>query len=122
MIREYSAFAAEAIREGIRDHEVDAEVEVILVLEMIFGAIDSIVLRWLFFNQAYDPIQWPTNSAPDQGCHLASRGNPHGMRTGTSLAGRTKASFNHAGSGASLRREGLRRRDDFGNSRQSGNC
>jgi TetR/AcrR family fatty acid metabolism transcriptional regulator len=45
MIRRYSAFAIEAIREGIRDHEVDDEIEVIPVLEMIFGAIDSIVLR-----------------------------------------------------------------------------
>ncbi|MEJ2717328.1 MAG: TetR/AcrR family transcriptional regulator [Deltaproteobacteria bacterium] len=57
MIRKYSAFAAEAIREGIRDGEVDPDIEVILVLEMIFGAIDSIVLRWLFFGEAYDPIE-----------------------------------------------------------------
>jgi TetR/AcrR family fatty acid metabolism transcriptional regulator len=55
MIRKYSAFAVEAIREGIRDHEVDSEIEVILVLEMIFGAIDSIVLRSLFFGDPYDP-------------------------------------------------------------------
>jgi TetR/AcrR family transcriptional regulator, fatty acid metabolism regulator protein len=57
MIRKYSAFAAEAIREGIRDQEVEADIEVILVLEMIFGAIDSIVLRWLFFGDPYDPIE-----------------------------------------------------------------
>jgi TetR/AcrR family transcriptional regulator, fatty acid metabolism regulator protein len=57
MIRKYSGFAAEAIREGMRDHEVDSEVEVILVLEMIFGAIDSVVLRWLFFDEAYDPVE-----------------------------------------------------------------
>ncbi len=57
MIREYSAFAVEAIREGIRDREVDAGIEVILVLEMIFGAIDSIVLRWLFFGDPYDPTE-----------------------------------------------------------------
>jgi len=30
LIRKYSAFAVEAIREGIRDHEVDPDVEVIL--------------------------------------------------------------------------------------------
>lgn len=65
MIRKYSAFAGEAIREGIRDHEVDAEIEVILVLEMIFGAIDSIVLRWLFFGDPYDP-----NEAADALCSL----------------------------------------------------
>lgn len=65
MIREYSAFAAEAIREGIRDQEVDADIEVILVLEMIFGAIDSIVLRWLFFSDPYDP-----NEAADALCSL----------------------------------------------------
>lgn len=57
MIRKYSAFAVEAIREGIRDEEVDPEIEVILVLEMIFGAIDSIVLRWLFFGDSYDPAE-----------------------------------------------------------------
>ena len=55
MIREYSVFAVVAIREGIQDQEVDADIEVILVLEMIFGAIDSIVLRWLFFGDPYDP-------------------------------------------------------------------
>ena len=65
MIRKYSAFAAEAIREGIRDQEVEDEIEVILVLEMIFGAIDSIVLRWLFFGDAYDP-----NDAADALCSL----------------------------------------------------
>jgi TetR/AcrR family transcriptional regulator, fatty acid metabolism regulator protein len=65
MIRKYSAFAAEAIREGIRDQEVDPEVEVILVLEMIFGAIDSIVLRSLFFGDPYDP-----NEAADALCSL----------------------------------------------------
>lgn len=65
MIRKYSAFAIEAIREGIRDGEVDENVEVILVLEMIFGAIDSIVLHWLFFDEAYDP-----NEAADALCLL----------------------------------------------------
>ncbi|MEW6349372.1 MAG: TetR/AcrR family transcriptional regulator [Thermodesulfobacteriota bacterium] len=65
MIRQYSAFAVDAIREGIRDDEVDPEVEVILVLEMIFGAIDSIVLRWLFFGDPYDP-----NEAADALCSL----------------------------------------------------
>jgi len=65
MIRKYSSFAAEAIREGQRDHEVDPEVEVILVLEMIFGAIDSIVLRWLFFGDPYDP-----NEIADQLCSM----------------------------------------------------
>ncbi len=65
MIRKYSVFAAEAIREGIRDQEVDPEIEVILVLEMIFGAIDSIVLRWLFFGDPYDP-----NEAADALCSL----------------------------------------------------
>jgi TetR/AcrR family fatty acid metabolism transcriptional regulator len=65
MIRKYSAFAVEAIREGIRDHEVDPEIEVILVLEMIFGAIDSIVLRWLFFGDPYDP-----NETADALCSL----------------------------------------------------
>src|SRR4030042_4598253 len=63
MIRKYSAFAVEAIREGIRDNEVDPEIEVILVLEMVFGAIDSIVLRWLFFGDPYDP-----NEAADALC------------------------------------------------------
>lgn len=65
MIRKYSAFAIEAISEGIRDHEVNPDVEVILVLEMIFGAIDSIVLRWLFFGDVYDP-----NKAADSLCSL----------------------------------------------------
>ena len=65
MIRKYSAFAVEAIREGIRDREVDADIEVILVLEMIFGAIDSIVLRWLFFGDPYNP-----NEAADAVCSL----------------------------------------------------
>jgi TetR/AcrR family fatty acid metabolism transcriptional regulator len=65
MIRKYSAFAIEAIREGIKDGEVDADIEVILVLEMIFGAIDSIVLRWLFFGEPYDP-----NEAADALCSL----------------------------------------------------
>ncbi|MGC8659490.1 MAG: TetR/AcrR family transcriptional regulator [Desulfomonilaceae bacterium] len=65
MIRKYSAFAIEAIREGMRDGEIDPEVEVILVLEMIFGAIDSIVLRWLFFGDSYDP-----NKAADALCSL----------------------------------------------------
>jgi len=36
-----------------------------LVLEMIFGAIDSIVLRWLFFGDRYDP-----NEAADALCSL----------------------------------------------------
>lgn len=65
MIRKYSVYAVEAIREGIRDQEVDPEVEVILVLEMVFGAIDSIVLRWLFFDDPYDP-----NEAADALCSL----------------------------------------------------
>lgn len=65
MIRRYSAFAVEAIREGIRDQEVNPDIEVILVLEMIFGAIDSIVLRWLFFGDRYDP-----NEAADALCSL----------------------------------------------------
>ena len=65
MIREYSAFAVEAIREGIRDREVDEDIEVILVLEMVFGAIDSIVLRWLIFQDPYDP-----NEAADALCSL----------------------------------------------------
>ena len=65
MIRKYSAFASEAIREGMRDQEVDEEIELILVLEMIFGAIDSIVLRWLFFDDPYDP-----NEAADALCSL----------------------------------------------------
>jgi len=56
MIRQYSSFAAEALREGIRDGDLDPEVEPILVLEMIFGAIDSVVLRWLFFDDEYDPV------------------------------------------------------------------
>lgn len=65
MIRKYSAFAIEAVREGIQDQEVDPGVEIILVLEMIFGAIDSIVLRWLFFGDPYDP-----NEAADALCSL----------------------------------------------------
>jgi TetR/AcrR family transcriptional regulator, fatty acid metabolism regulator protein len=55
MIRKYSAFAMEAIREGVRDGEIDSGVEPIVILEMIFGSIDSVVLRWLFFDEAYDP-------------------------------------------------------------------
>ncbi len=55
MIRRYSAFAAETIREGMEHGDVDPEVDPVLVREMIFGAIDSVVLRWLFFDQAYDP-------------------------------------------------------------------
>ncbi len=65
MIRQYSAFAVEAIKEGIRSEEVDPEIEVILVLEMIFGAIDSIVLRRLFFGDSYDP-----NEVADALCSL----------------------------------------------------
>jgi TetR/AcrR family fatty acid metabolism transcriptional regulator len=57
MIRKYSAFYSEAIREGIRDGEIDQQAEPTHVMEMIFGAIDSVVLRWLFFNQAYDPAK-----------------------------------------------------------------
>ncbi len=56
MIRNYSAFTTEAIREGIQSGEVRPNVEPALVLAMIFGAIDSIVLRWLFFEQPYDPV------------------------------------------------------------------
>jgi TetR/AcrR family transcriptional regulator, fatty acid metabolism regulator protein len=56
MIRRYSAFAGEALREGMRDGDVDPDLEPILVLEMIFGAIDSVVLRWLFFDRTYDPV------------------------------------------------------------------
>jgi TetR/AcrR family transcriptional regulator, fatty acid metabolism regulator protein len=56
MLRRYSAFGAEALREGMEDGEVYPDVEPILVLEMIFGAIDSVVLRWLFFDHAYDPV------------------------------------------------------------------
>ncbi len=55
MIRKYSSFASETLREGMRDGDIDPEIEPILVLEMIFGAIDSVVLRWLFFNIPYDP-------------------------------------------------------------------
>jgi TetR/AcrR family transcriptional regulator, fatty acid metabolism regulator protein len=40
-------------------------VETILVLEMIFGAIDSVVLRWLFFDDSYDP-----NEVADELCSL----------------------------------------------------
>ena len=65
MIRKYSGFATEAIREGIRDGDVDPRVEPILVLEMIFGAIDSVVLRWLFFDDEYDP-----NEVADELCSL----------------------------------------------------
>ncbi|MGO9568615.1 MAG: TetR/AcrR family transcriptional regulator [Desulfomonilaceae bacterium] len=57
MIRRYSGFTSEAIREGIQDGEIDPHVEPILVLEIIFGAIDSVVLRWLFFDQAYAPAK-----------------------------------------------------------------
>ncbi len=65
MIRKYSAFASEALKEGMRDEEISPDVEVILALEMIFGAIDSIVLRWLFFGDRYDP-----NEAADAFCSL----------------------------------------------------
>lgn len=82
MIRKYSAFASEAIREGVRDKEVEPDTEVILVLEMIFGAIDSIVLRWLFFSDPYDP-----NEAADALCALIKaaiwrREQPVGNETG----------------------------------------
>lgn len=56
MIRTYSGFASEAIREGIADGDVAPNLEPIVVLEMIFGAIDSVVLRWLFFDRPYDPV------------------------------------------------------------------
>lgn len=65
MIRQYSAFAVEAIVEGIRDQEVGPDIDIVLILEMIFGAIDSIVLRWLFFGEPYDP-----NGAADALCSL----------------------------------------------------
>jgi len=65
MIRTYSGFASETIREGVTAGDVDPSVEPILVLEMIFGAIDSIVLRWLFFDQAFDP-----NAVADELCSL----------------------------------------------------
>ena len=65
MIRKYSAFALDAIREGIADGEVDPDLEPILVLEMIFGAIDSVVLHSLFFNDPYDP-----NEVADALCSL----------------------------------------------------
>jgi TetR/AcrR family transcriptional regulator, fatty acid metabolism regulator protein len=57
MLRRYSSFAADAIREGIRDGDVDPEIEPVLVLEMVFGAIDSVVVRWLFFDDAYDSTE-----------------------------------------------------------------
>jgi TetR/AcrR family fatty acid metabolism transcriptional regulator len=56
MLRKYSRFAAEALKEGILDGEIDPQMEPVLVLEMIFGAIDSVVLRWLFFDDPYDPV------------------------------------------------------------------
>lgn len=65
MIRQYSGFVQEAIQEGIADGEVNPDVEPILVLEMIFGAIDSVVLRWLFFDVQYDP-----NQVADELCAL----------------------------------------------------
>lgn len=55
MIRHYSALAADTIKEGIAEGEVDPDVDPALVLQMVFGAIDSVVLRWLFFDQEYDP-------------------------------------------------------------------
>lgn len=55
MIRKYSSYTAKTIQEGIRDGDVDPGVDQTLVLEMIFGAIDSVVLRWLFFDETYDP-------------------------------------------------------------------
>ncbi|MGD9819845.1 MAG: TetR/AcrR family transcriptional regulator [Desulfomonilaceae bacterium] len=77
MIRKYSAFAAEAIREGIKDSEIEPDVEVILVLEMIFGAIDSVVLRWLFFDDPYDP-----NEAADALCSLIKASIWRNQQTG----------------------------------------
>jgi TetR/AcrR family fatty acid metabolism transcriptional regulator len=55
MIRKYSGFAQQAIREGMEEGTIDPDLEPILVLEMIFGAIDSIVLQSLFFDRPYDP-------------------------------------------------------------------
>ncbi len=48
MIREYSAFTGEPIKEGIGEQQGDEWMEAILVLEVIFGAVNSIVLRWVF--------------------------------------------------------------------------
>jgi TetR/AcrR family transcriptional regulator, fatty acid metabolism regulator protein len=57
MIRQYSAHAYETIWEGMRDGEIIPDLEISLALEMIFGAIDSVVLRWLFFNDSYDRVE-----------------------------------------------------------------
>lgn len=57
MIRKYDAFAVDAIREGIMDGEIDPDLEPGLIVDMIFGAIDSVVLRWLFFKDPCDPNQ-----------------------------------------------------------------
>jgi TetR/AcrR family transcriptional regulator, fatty acid metabolism regulator protein len=65
MLRRYSAFGVQVIREGIADGEVDPYVEPVLVLQMIFGAIDSVVLRWLLLDQPYD-----ANHAADAMCSL----------------------------------------------------
>ena len=65
LIRKYTGFASAAIREGITDGDVSPEVEPSLALAMIFGAIDSVVLRWLFFEQEYDPTE-----VADQLCAL----------------------------------------------------
>ncbi len=57
MIRQYTVHVYDAIQEGVRDGEIIAYLEPILALEMIFGAIDSVVLRWLNFNDSYDPVE-----------------------------------------------------------------
>ena len=55
---------------------MDPEVEPILVLEMIFGAIDSVVFRWLFFDEAYDPTEVADASVfADQSGYLEPRRN-----------------------------------------------
>ena len=88
MLRRYSSFGADAMREGIRDGDVDPEIEPVLVLEMIFGAIDSVVLRWLFLMMPTTPRKWQEPILlPDKGCDLKNATKNPGMKTETSLAG-----------------------------------
>ena len=84
MIRSYRAFAVSAIREGMSDGELAPDLEPALVLEMIFGAIDSVVLRWVFSGDPYDP-----NEVADGLCSLMkaaiwkrSKKSPHENGTG----------------------------------------
>lgn len=55
LILRYRAFAVDAIREGVADGEVRPDIDPAIVLDIIFGTVDSVALRWLFSGESYDP-------------------------------------------------------------------